>query len=252
MPPPLPDEHRRAVQEEFERAAELFSQRSAGRFDDLGAGGFSGVKPGDRVIEIAGGTGNFISTFAEVTDDLTIVDLTEGMLRVARQNHPGIKLVVGDGSRLPLRSGSVDLATTAQALHHIHEPVPVIREMRRVAGESGRVLVVDQVATEKFEEIEALNELEVLRDPSHAVSRPPSALRMIVQAAGLGIVDEKIHVSEQTLSNWMWPGEFPQERIDAVRDWIERWGHKTGKDFRRVGDDWAFTRRRMMILARRA
>ena len=247
----MPDPHNRKVQEEFERAADLFAQRSAGRFDELGIVEFSRVRSGERVIEVAGGTGNFISKFAEVADDLTIVDLTEGMLHVARKNFPGLKLVVGEGARLPLASGSVDLATTAQALHHIHEPVPVLKEMRRVVGERGRVLVVDQVTTEKYEEIAALVELEVLRDPSHAASRPPSALRLIVQAAGLEIVDEKIHVSEQTLSNWMWPGEFPQERIDAVRDWIERRGHETGKEFRRKGDDWAFTRRRMAILAAR-
>jgi ubiquinone/menaquinone biosynthesis C-methylase UbiE len=247
----LPDAHNQKVQEEFERAAELFAQRSAGRFDELNIVEFSRATAGERVIEVAGGTGNFISKFADITDDLTIVDLTEGMLRVANKNFPRIDLVAGDGARLPLRSGSIDLATTAQALHHIHEPVPIIKELRRVVGERGRVLVVDQVATEKFEEIEALTELEILRDPSHAVSRPPSALRMIVQAAGLEIVDEKIHVSEQTLSNWMWPGEFPQERIDEVRNWIANWGNKTGKEFRRKGDDWAFTRRRMAILATR-
>jgi ubiquinone/menaquinone biosynthesis C-methylase UbiE len=247
----LPDPHKRTVQKEFERAAELFSQRSAGRFDELGAVEFSRVEPGERVVEVAGGTGNFISLVAEVTEDLTIVDLTEGMLQVARKEHPGMKLVVGDGSRLPLRSGSIDLATSAQAFHHIFEPVPVVMEMRRVVGEDGRVLIVDQVTTEKYEEIEALKELEVLRDPSHAASRPPSALRMIVQAGGLDIVDEKIHVDEQRLSSWMWPVEFPPERIDAVRDWIERWGHKTGKEFRREGDDWAFTRHRIMILAAR-
>jgi ubiquinone/menaquinone biosynthesis C-methylase UbiE len=248
----LPDRHRETIQQEFERTAELFAERSAGRFDDLGAVEFSRVKPGEKIIEVAGGTGNFISKFAEISDDLTIVDLTHGMLRVARKTFPDIQLVAGDAARLPFRSGSIDLATTAQALHHIHEPVPVLKEMRRIVGRSGRVLVVDQVATEKFEEIEAMTELDILRDPSHAVSRPPSAMRLIVRAAGLEIVDEKFQVGEQTLSNWMWPGEFPQERIDAVRDWIERWGHKTGKEFRRKGDDWAFTRRRMAILAARA
>jgi SAM-dependent methyltransferase len=247
----LPDAHNRVVKEEFERVAELFSRRSAGRFDDLGAVEFARTNPGERVIEVAGGTGNFISAFSEVTDDLTIVDLTEGMLRVAHKHHPSMKLVVADAARLPLRSGSVDLATSAQAFHHIYEPVPVVMEMRRVVRKDGRVLIVDQVTTEKYEEIEALMELESLRDPSHAASRPPSALRLIVRAGGLEIVDEKIHVDEQRLSSWMWPVEFPQERIDAVRTWIERWGYKTGKDFRREGDDWVFTRRRMMILAER-
>ncbi len=50
----------------------------------------------------------------------------------------------------------------------------------------------------------------------------------------------------------MWPGEFPQERIDATRDFVERFGSETGMDFERDGDDWVFTRRRIMLLARRA
>ena len=113
----------------------------------------------------------------------------------------------------------------------------------------GRVLVVDQVSTESFEETAMRHELEVLRDPSHAATRPPSALRIMVGAAGLSIVDEKIVAAEQRLSRWMWPGEFPPERIESVRSFIAARGDETGMDFRPDGDDWVFERRRMMILA---
>jgi hypothetical protein len=121
--------------------------------------------------------------------------------------------------------------------------------MRRITAPGGRVLVVDQAATEHFEEAVAMTELEILRDPSHAASRPPSAFRILFRAAGLEITDERVVEDRQWLSKWMWPGEFPEERIEAVRAFIERRGAETGMAFERDGDDWAFTRRRVMLLA---
>jgi hypothetical protein len=73
---------------------------------------------------------------------------------------------------------------------------------------------------------------------------------MIVRAAGLEILDERVTESEQRLSTWMWPGEFPEGRIDKVRDLILTIGPETGMGFERDGDDWVFVRRRLMLLAR--
>lgn len=241
---------RRAVQQEFERAAELFAQRTEGRFDALRAVEFARVERGHSVLEVAAGTGNFLSLFAEVADLLVAVDLTLGMLQQAAARFPRMQLLAADAEQIPIRSRSFDLVACAQAFHHLREPIPVLKEMRRVVKRGGHVLVVDQVGPEKYEEVVVLNELEILRDPSHAVTRPPSAFRIMMWAAGLEVIDEKIHSSEQRLSAWMWPGEFPPERIEAVRDFIERRGHETGKDFRRDGEDWVFTRRRIMLLAR--
>ncbi|MCA1702945.1 MAG: class I SAM-dependent methyltransferase, partial [Actinobacteria bacterium] len=137
------------------------------------------------------------------------------------------------------------------ALHHVFEPVPFVREMRRVCAQGGRVLIVDQAATESYEQIALMNELERVRDPSHAMSRPPSAFRAIVMAAGLEIVDERIFEDRNSFSNWMWPGEFPTERIAEVRNLVAKIGVDTGMEFEREGDDWTFTRRRIMLLARR-
>ena len=246
----MPNEGARAVQEEFDRAAAGFAERTQGRFDDMDVVAFSRVSADESALEVGAGTGNFLSLFKGHAARLIALDLTAGMLAQARR-HEGLDLVQGDAHALPFASRSVDLVMSAQALHHIHDPVPVLAEMRRVSTDGGRVLVVDQHATESYEESGAMNELELIRDPSHAVSRPPSAFRVMVQAAGLTIVDERLWSGTNTLSQWMWPGEFPQERIDAVRAFIERRGHQTGMDFERAGDDWVFTRRRMMILATR-
>ena len=243
------DAGRSVLRDEFERAAGYFAQRTKGRFDNLGAVDFARLAGGESVAEVGAGTGNFLSLFRDVARRLIAVDLVPGMLAVARASLDGVEAVVADGARLPLRSGSVDLVASAQALHHIAQPLPVLAEMRRVAAPGGRVLVVDQAAPEHFEEAVAMNELDLLRDPSHAASRPPSAFRIMFRAAGLEIVDERIVEDRQWLSKWMWPGEFPEERIAAVRSFIEARGAETGMGFERDGDDWAFVRRRVMILA---
>jgi ubiquinone/menaquinone biosynthesis C-methylase UbiE len=244
--------NREILNEEFERAAEKFAERTVGRFDNMDIVEFSRLQEGHSMAEVGAGTGNFLALFEDLAGLSVAIDLTDGMLRQAAKNHPHERLLVGDGARLPLRTGSIDVVASAQMLHHVHEPLPILNEMRRVAGPRGSVLLVDQVATENFEEVQRLNELEILRDPSHATSRPASSFRVMVLAAGLEIIDEKIVVSEQRLSSWMWPGEFPAERIEAVRRLIEAHGHETGKGFERDGDDWVFTRRRIAILAGRA
>ena len=121
-----------------------------------------------------------------------------------------------------------------------------------MARAEGHVLVLDSVTTERHEESEMMNLLDRIRDPSHAAFRSPSAMRLIVQAAGLEIVDEHLSEERSALSRWMWPGEFEEGRIAEVRAFIEKHGAETGMDFERDGDDWTFTRRRLMLLARRA
>ena len=247
----MTDPHGEALRREFERAAPIFAERTRGRFDNLGVVDFVGMGRVDRVVEVGGGTGNFLSQFGDVADDLVAVDLTEAMLREARSRFPGMHTVLADGARLPFASRSVSLTTCAQMLHHVWEPLPLLKEMRRITTDGGRVLIVDQVSTESYEQAAFMTQLEAIRDPSHAVSRAPSALRVLVKSAGLDIVDLEVVEGEQRMSSWMAPGEFPPERFEQVDDFIARLGPETGMDFRKDGDDWVFTRRRAMILARR-
>ena len=245
-------EHREILQSEFERVAQIFDQRTRGRFDHLGVVDFVRLRDGESVAEIGAGTGNFLSLFSDRAARLIAVDLTAGMLREARKRIEGVELVVGDGAKLPLRTGSIDVVTSAQALHHIFRPVPFLKEMRRVAARDGRILIVDQVAPESYELATMMNELDRVRDPSHAASRPPSAFRIMARTSGLEIIDERVVSNRSRLSEWMWPGEFPAERIDAVRRFIDRHGDATGMEFERDDDDYTFTRRRIMVLARRS
>ena len=247
----LPDD-RKLLQDEFARAAAGFAERTKGRFDEMDVVPFSRAAPGESVVEVGAGTGNFLALFAEVAGRRVAVDITRGMLEEARRRDPSLELIQADGAALPLRSGSIDLVSSAQAFHHIHKPLPVLMEMRRVAGPEGRVLVVDQIATESYEQMAFMTQVEALRDPSHAASRPASMMRMLIMSAGLEIIDERIHVDDSRFSKWMWPGEFPEERIEMVREFVTKFGPETGMEFEPDGDDFTFKRRRLMLLARRS
>jgi SAM-dependent methyltransferase len=246
-----PEGERSVVQDEFERAAPSFSARTKGRFDHMDVVPFSRVAGGDTVLEVGSGTGNFLALFKDVAGALVGVDLTIGMLRQAQAEQSPMRGVQADGNKLPFASRSFDLVCCAQMLHHVWEPVPLLKEMRRVVKPEGHVLVVDQVAPESYEQTAFMNELEALRDPSHATSRSPSVMVTIVRAAGLEVVDDKIVGKENSLSSWMWPDEFPHERIQAVKEFIDKFGHETGMQWRKQGDDWIYYRERMMILAAR-
>jgi ubiquinone/menaquinone biosynthesis C-methylase UbiE len=244
--------HTELLRSEFERVSTSFAERTQGRFDDLNVVEFARLTGGETVVEVGAGTGNFLQLFDDVAARLIAVDLTPGMLLEARRRFPEMEHVVADGARLPFGSRAVELVATAQALHHIWEPLPILKEMRRVMREDGRVLIVDQVATERYEEAVLMNQLDTVRDPSHASSRPASALRTLLRVAGLRIISERIAEKRERLSNWMWPREFPEKRIEGVKRFIDEYGHATGMDFRRDGDDYEFTRRRIMLLAERA
>lgn len=241
--------HHAVVREEFERAAAVFAKRTEGRFDHLDVPGFSRVRAGDRVLEVGAGTGNFLSLFTSVAAQLVAVDLTPGMLRVARERNPAMSLLTSDGARLALASDSFDLVTSAHAVHHIPDPVPVFREMGRVTAPGGRVLVVDLTAPEDPAEAARADEVMTIRDPSHATSRTPDTLAGMLADAGLRIVDHRIVERTKHVSDWMWPGEFPEERIALVRGYVEEHWREIGMSMQPDGDDFTYVDRRMMFLA---
>jgi hypothetical protein len=73
----------------------------------------------------------------------------------------------------------------------------------------------------------------------------------MVRAAGLRVIEQHIHEERSLLSKWMWAEEFDDDRIAATKAFIDMHGHETGMQFEHEGEDYSFTRRRLMLLAER-
>ena len=104
--------------------------------------GVDGAGP-NRVFELACGAGHFLREFARIAPDVSGADVVWAKLWLARRFvAPGARLVCFDAAYpWPLEDGSADLVFCHDAFYFLPEKRHVAREMVRVAGSGGRVLV---------------------------------------------------------------------------------------------------------------
>lgn len=108
------------------------------------------VKPGDRVLDIAGGTGDLARAFARKVGETGAVvhtDINEAMLRTGRDRLLDEGLVLPtttcDAEHLPFATGTFDLVTVAFGLRNMTHKDGALREMCRVLRDGGRLMVLE-------------------------------------------------------------------------------------------------------------
>jgi demethylmenaquinone methyltransferase/2-methoxy-6-polyprenyl-1,4-benzoquinol methylase len=101
------------------------------------------VGPGDRVVDLACGTGDFCELTAARGADVVGVDFALQMLRRSRTRGLAFPSVQADAEQLPFRSGSVDVVTCGFALRNFVSLDSVLREIARVLEPGGRVALID-------------------------------------------------------------------------------------------------------------
>lgn len=106
---------------------------------------WAGLGPGQRVVDVAVGTGLLAQEAVALTGDrrrVIGVDLSEGMLAIARDKL-GIPLVQGAAEALPLADGVADFVTMAYALRHVGDLAAALGEFRRVLRRGGTLLLIE-------------------------------------------------------------------------------------------------------------
>lgn len=100
-------------------------------------------QPGERVLDLAAGTGTSSQPLADAGADVVPCDFSLGMLRVGKQARPHLPFTAGDGTRLPFADGVFDAVTISFGLRNIVDPVAGLAELRRVTRRGGRLVVCE-------------------------------------------------------------------------------------------------------------
>jgi ubiquinone/menaquinone biosynthesis C-methylase UbiE len=110
--------------------------------------GLARLQPGERVLDLACGTGvvaRLAAPAVGLTGQVTGLDLKPGMLAVARSlpppSGPSITWIEGSAVDMNLPNASFDIVLCQQGLQFFPDRPAALREMRRVLVPNGRVLL---------------------------------------------------------------------------------------------------------------
>jgi demethylmenaquinone methyltransferase/2-methoxy-6-polyprenyl-1,4-benzoquinol methylase len=155
--PPLPAYYRTAsergdfVRGLFDRTAPSYDRINAAF--SFGSGAWyrrralrrAGLRPGQRLLDVAVGTGLVAREAVRILgrpEDVVGIDLSEGMLAEARRRL-AIPLLRGRAEALPVADASFDFLSMGYALRHVSALPIAFTEYRRVLRPGGRLLLLE-------------------------------------------------------------------------------------------------------------
>ena len=184
--------HQDLILDQFTRQATVFSTAPSITDEDALRMIVAAAEPApdDTLLDVACGPGIVVCAFAPHLREATGIDVTPAMLERARKlaSDKGLSNVSwrhGDVYSLPYADSSFSIVTTRFSFHHFLDPAAVLQEMVRVCAPRGRIVVVDDYASEDPAKAAAFNRLEKLRDPSHSRCLTLSELKGLFGAVGL-------------------------------------------------------------------
>lgn len=151
--------------EKASKVADVFHSVAA-RYDlmnDLMSGGIhrlwkrftievAAVRPGHRVLDIAGGTGDLTMAFSRLVGhegQVILADINESMLRVGRDRLidkgviGNVEFLQTDAQALPFADNSFDCITIAFGLRNVTDKAKALASMQRILKPGGRLLVLE-------------------------------------------------------------------------------------------------------------
>jgi demethylmenaquinone methyltransferase/2-methoxy-6-polyprenyl-1,4-benzoquinol methylase len=112
----------------------------------------SGVRPGNKVLDLAGGTGDLTAKFSQLVGregKVILADINSSMLNVGRDKLrdrglvQNIEYVQANAQYLPFEDNTFDVITIAFGLRNVTDKDMALRSMYRVLKPGGRLLVLE-------------------------------------------------------------------------------------------------------------
>jgi demethylmenaquinone methyltransferase/2-methoxy-6-polyprenyl-1,4-benzoquinol methylase len=173
----------------------------------------SRVRPGERVLDVAGGTGDLTREFVRRVGDtgtVVLTDINGAMLGVGRDSlmDEGIIVPVAqcDAERLPFPSDAFDCVTVAFGLRNMTHKDVALKEMHRVLRAGGRLVVLEFSRVWKpLAPLYDAYSFQVLPRLGKAVAADADSYRYLAESI-------RMHPDQETLKTMMQQAGF--DRVD--------------------------------------
>jgi demethylmenaquinone methyltransferase/2-methoxy-6-polyprenyl-1,4-benzoquinol methylase len=177
----------------------------------------AGVKAGQRVLDLASGTGDLADRFADLVgpDGLVLMtDINASMLEVGRdrmldRGHAGnLAFVQVDAETLPFADDSLDLITIAFGLRNVTDKDKALSAMYRALRPGGRVLVLEfsKPLNRPLEKLYDLYSFYLLPRMGEMIAKDADSYRYLAESI-------RMHPDQETLKVMMEDAGF--ERCDV-------------------------------------
>ncbi|MEM1161526.1 MAG: bifunctional demethylmenaquinone methyltransferase/2-methoxy-6-polyprenyl-1,4-benzoquinol methylase UbiE [Pseudomonadota bacterium] len=149
-------------------------------------------RPGQRLLDVAGGTGDIAVRFLRraKAGHATVLDLTEPMLVEGRQRadaeHMAENLdwVVGDAMALPFSDNTFDVYTISFGIRNVTRPQDALAEAYRVLKPGGRLMVLEfsQLPNEGMQKLYDLYSFNVIPRMGQLIARDRDSYQYLVES----------------------------------------------------------------------
>jgi len=177
----------------------------------------SGIRRGDRVLDLAGGTGDIAALIKPVvceSGDVVVGDINASMLNVGRDRLTDRGLVSGlrwtqlNAEALPFPDNSFDAVTMAFGLRNVTDKDKALADICRVLKPGGRALVLEfsKVRNELLSKLYDFHSFQVLPKLGNLFARDADSYQYLAESI-------RKHPDQETLKGMMERAGF--ERVDV-------------------------------------
>ena len=149
-------------------------------------------RPGQRLLDVAGGTGDISFRFLKRAKigHATVLDLTEPMLIEGRKRAEAeamadsLDWVVGDAMALPFEDNSFDVYTISFGIRNVTRPQEALNEAYRVLRPGGRLMVLEfsQIPNDLMQKVYDLYSFNIIPRMGQAIAGDRDSYQYLVES----------------------------------------------------------------------
>ena len=149
-------------------------------------------RPGQRLLDVAGGTGDIAFKFLKRAGHghATVLDLTESMLIEGRKRaeaealQDSLDWVVGDAMALPFDDNTFDVYTISFGIRNVTRPQDALNEAFRVLRPGGRLMVLEfsQLPSPALQKAYDLYSFNVIPRMGQAIANDRDSYQYLVES----------------------------------------------------------------------